>query len=422
MAQPQRRRACSWTLALVVCAAAYCLLLQRYAARLAAPGAVPARVVPAARQAAPFEPALSSLYDELRREKPEEEEPEAPETTTRETPPPRPPLVPRDEERLRRAPFAGKTVLMFTMDSTAQYEANARRGGAAGEITVRKSLERALRELGATVEVARSDADFSRRCSVARCDADALVLDAWTWAAPGWRAKPCLVGRESRVLLLDFFGAEGPRDGGLRIPPERILTAFPTFPGNTFLGYALDDDTPVAVQTKRRRVVVWGKDAKHFDGAEAVLRAVAAMPGVEVHATLTTAPPSLRGVPIRYRGHLSKADWRALLAESKVVLGLGHPLLGPTALDAVAHGCVYVDPSYAKDPVKGYWSQHPYLRDSVGPPYVCAAQRGDPASYVACVDAALREVDLPPFVPRDFSRDAHRDRVRAIFEPVLLLK
>mmetsp|Transcript_37637 Transcript_37637/g.120726 ORF Transcript_37637/g.120726 Transcript_37637/m.120726 type:complete len:429 (-) Transcript_37637:1635-2921(-) len=317
--------------------------------------------------------------------------------------------------------FVGRRVLIFTMDSTAEYEANALKGGAAGEITVRKSLTEALVALGAVVDVAISDADFEKRkCSVEDCDYGAVVLDPWTWAAPGWRPKAPLRGREDRVFLLDFFGAEGPRNGGIAVPPKRILTAYPTFPSNSFLGFAYDESFSTMAK-KKNQVVVWGKDPKHFEGKERVLEAIADV--AEVHVTLTkeNAPKSMRQkkINITYHGHLAKDDWHRLLAESKAVVGLGHPLLGPTALDAVAHGCVYVDPAYAK-PVKGYWSQHPYLRDHLGEPYVCEAKIDDPRSYVRCVQKALLQEDLTPHVPADFTTDAHRARVEALFRPVLL--
>ena len=48
------------------------------------------------------------------------------------------------------------------MDSMPQYEANARKGGASGEVTIRKSLVAGLAELGVAVDVAQSDADFDR--------------------------------------------------------------------------------------------------------------------------------------------------------------------------------------------------------------------------------------------------------------------
>lgn len=49
---------------------------------------------------------------------------------------------------------------------------------------MRKSLERALRDLGSNVRTATSDADFNR---LDLHQFDVIVLDPWTWAAKGNR-------------------------------------------------------------------------------------------------------------------------------------------------------------------------------------------------------------------------------------------
>lgn len=51
-----------------------------------------------------------------------------------------------------------------------------------GEIVIRRSLEDALRHLGAKVTVIRSDKEFNERKLHMY---DYIVLDPWTWAAKG---------------------------------------------------------------------------------------------------------------------------------------------------------------------------------------------------------------------------------------------
>ena len=41
-------------------------------------------------------------------------------------------------------------------------------------------------------------------------------------------------------------------------------------------------------------------------------------------------------------GHQSKAQWEQLPSTSLFLVGAGDPLLGPSALEAFAHGCVYI--------------------------------------------------------------------------------
>ena len=72
--------------------------------------------------------------------------------------------------------------------------------------------------------------------------------------------KPPLRGNEDRIFLLDFFGARGPTRNGIKVPASRILTAFPTSPWNTFLGYAISTtQLPPKATVKKRQGVIWGK-------------------------------------------------------------------------------------------------------------------------------------------------------------------
>ena len=222
-----------------------------------------------------------------------------------------------------------------------------------------------------------------------------------------------LRGREDKVFLLDFFGAEGPRKGGIDVPPSRILTAFPTYPGNTFLGYALDAPEPLRTE-KKPEGVIWGKDRKHFKNMDAVLLAASRV--ARLHSTLKQAPtPALARADIEWHGHLSRDRWRALLRASKFMIGLGDPLLGPSAVDAAHAGAVYIDPSYPTPRLDVYESQHPFLRKALGRPYVCAADLARPASFAACARDALEAPDLAPLLLPELTKDAHAARVRAIF-------
>lgn len=55
------------------------------------------------------------------------------------------------------APLPQRMALFFTMDSIRSYESQSRQGGAAGEILVRRSLEKVFGELKIGVDVKGSD-------------------------------------------------------------------------------------------------------------------------------------------------------------------------------------------------------------------------------------------------------------------------
>ena len=313
--------------------------------------------------------------------------------------------------------------LLFTMDSIDQYVKNSKKGGASGEITIRDALVSHLqRHLNVATDIATSDRHFEELAvGIQQGRYAFVVLDAWTWAAKGWVPKKPLVGHEDRVFLLDFFGAKQPTRNGIQVPASRILTAFPTYPGNTFLGYAVSASQMPAPGTRKRPMegVIWGKDPKHYEGRWDLIKALAE-DGAVLHSTLDVkrVPRAPRHPNIRYHGHLSKAEWHDLLGTSMFMLGLGNPLVGPSAVDAVVAGCVYINPTYSK-PVKDvYWSQHPYLADRVGAPRVCNANLDDVQAVKACVRGAVAKAQAP-FIPVELTEESYVSRLQKIFGPFL---
>ena len=131
-------------------------------------------------------------------------------------------------------------------------------------------------------------------------------------------------------------------------------------------------------------------------------------------------PSAVAGdAPLRHHGHLSRGEWDSLLAGSSFFLGLGDPLLGPSALDALGAGAVFVNPTFeggaggVRQERAAWGSQHPFLA-GIGAPYVCNARLDDAEALRACVEAALL-LDLPPLVPREFTQEAYAARVEGIF-------
>lgn len=233
----------------------------------------------------------------------------------------------------------------------------------------------------------------------------------------GWVPKPNIIGNEHKVYVLDFFGAKTLRNDGLKIPPSRILTAYGS-QWNTFLGYYMDSSSALPSAAERAKGakdafgVIWGKDAKHFAGREKMLQAIA--DDTKMVATATARAFSNRNVD--WRGHQSPAEWRALLHRSKFLLGLGNPLLGPSALDAIAAGSMYINPVYNTPAYDGtYTSQHPFAVQKIGPPHVCSYREDSLEELRACVRLAM-DTELEPLIPRELTKEAHIERVRAIFD------
>lgn len=339
------------------------------------------------------------------------------------------------------------------MDSLRDYISAAGRGGPAGELLVRESLQAALAARGVPLAVAGDDAEFAALTSPsALAGYGAVLLDPWTFVGAGWVPRPFLVGRESHTYLLSFFGTVLPEGGhGLALAPSHVLTPYPYAAslGNTFLGYAVRPrwagtltgvpraprPLPVRVvaavaavppppplpppPVKRRQGVVWGKEPRYFSERWAALAALAAA-GVELHFTIekpAAVPAGLDGAV--WHGHLDAARWHALLAESRFMLGLGDPIAGPSAVDALAGGAAFLNPRFAEPRAGGFDSQHPFLAAAVGAPYVCDFSWDDAASLHACAVAALDGPPLAPFIPEELTEEALAARVDVIFAELI---
>ena len=228
----------------------------------------------------------------------------------------------------------------------------------------------------------------------------------------GWKPKPVLVGHEKKVFVLDFFGSESLLNAksNFPIPPTRLLTAFGS-PWNTFLGYYLNETILKTYHSpKTSQGVIWGKDPKHYGNREQLLQTLSNQ--VELHSTATRRV--IQRSNIIWHGHQTPESWMRLLGQSKFLIGLGDPLLGPSAIDAIAMGCVYINPTYRNPVRKIHKSQHDYAANVLGSPYVCNANLDRYEEVIKCVQYALQH-ELQPFIPSDFKYEEYLKRVRRIF-------
>lgn len=98
------------------------------------------------------------------------------------------------------------------------------------------------------------------------------------------------------------------------------------------------------------------------------------------------------------------------------MLGIGNPLVGPSAIDAVVAGCVYINPTYTQPVKEVYMSQHPYLADKLGAPHVCSAPLNDANAMASCAAQAVAQ-EVQPIIPKELSEDAYSRRIKEIFGP-----
>jgi len=200
---------------------------------------------------------------------------------------------------------------------------------------------------------------------------------------------------------------------------RRIFWLPSPHPGIVFLGFVVTPPPRDWVGPKKNQGVIWGKRSEYFETKSKLLETIAGI--TQLHSV---APKSVIPHPnITYHGHMTADNWRQLLLESKFLIGLGDPLLGPSALEAVSLGSVFINPIYDHPKLENeygdlYTSQHPYLRNVLGPPAVCSANLKDIPAVVKCVENALL-TDLKPQIPADFTYEAYMERLKRIFADFL---
>lgn len=333
------------------------------------------------------------------------------------------------------------SALVYLTSLHPDRELLASRGGPSGEMAMSSSLVAGLSELGLRVDPTGTLRRFLRRRALQvlrRTPPDIAFFDPWSLAlAARYRAWP----RQPRVptYVLEWFGTtEAAIPDQTYLPPRNYLVPYP-YPDlqNRFLGFMLPSGKGAyftsatelrtafvrSRQTPRTYGLVWGKDPRYFGARERSLVQTLAT-RVPMHLTVDwgSAPP-LTGDGILNHGHKEPEAWRALLRGARFVLGLGDPILGPTALEALAAGAVLLNPSFKParsvegNPGVSFDSQHTFA-GTIGPPHVLSIDLAQPERVTRIVDDLLAHPPEPTEpLPRgleEFTRDAYLSRLAAL--------
>mmetsp|Transcript_22429 Transcript_22429/g.72190 ORF Transcript_22429/g.72190 Transcript_22429/m.72190 type:complete len:532 (+) Transcript_22429:6-1601(+) len=320
--------------------------------------------------------------------------------------------------------------LINTYDTHSDVVATAHSGGPSGEIVIRNCLQQGLEALNFEVHLVTSLPTLRQQCehpeqSFGRYSF--IVLDENSIGGDG-QLEPCFRGLQDRVFFLDFFGMSD-KIQAARAPAHRVLTPYP-YPDPTrgwakgrecerasrltFLGYFLEPAEATVVQSKRHMAVVWGKEDRYLSPRRSLLARLGQR--VELHTTSKT--DVLRGTKgVVHHGFVPRDQFMALLRQSRVFIGLGDPLVGPAALEALAAGNVLVNPTLrsTKDP-RIFTSQQPFLEHAVGAPHVCTVDMEDAKAVEECVEQAMEGPPLGPYVPPAYTREEYMKRLTAMLE------
>ncbi|TTI92384.1 Alpha-1,6-mannosylglycoprotein 6-beta-N-acetylglucosaminyltransferase B [Bagarius yarrelli] len=132
---------------------------------------------------------------------------------------------------------------------------------------------------------------------------------------------------------------------------RQYMTMFPHTPDNSFMGFVAEELNNTEKHNIRENkvknmAVVYGKEASMWKGKEKFLEILHRY--MEVHGTVyyeTQRPPEVPAF-VKNHGLLPQQDLQQLLRKAKLFIGFGFPYEGPAPLEAIANGCIFLQPKF----------------------------------------------------------------------------
>ncbi|XP_061612604.1 alpha-1,6-mannosylglycoprotein 6-beta-N-acetylglucosaminyltransferase B-like [Phyllopteryx taeniolatus] len=330
------------------------------------------------------------------------------------------------------------------------FEAMLERGGPLGELVQWADLSACLTILGHNVSLTTSQYHLHRLIGAApgrgSCPIkgplsfDLIYTDYHGLAHLRGAMGLAFQYYQCRFRILDSFGTEPAFNlgsyaqphgfktlwGSWGLQPLQYMTMFPHTPDNSFLGFVSEDAVRAQesdLNRKEKIAVIYGKQEYMWQGLSEYVKVISEE--LETHATVYQPPGHVSTLPsfVRNHGLLSQRHFLRLLRRAKVFVGLGFPYEGPAPIEAIALGCVFLQPRLnpphssdnnnfykGKPTTRKISSQHPYAEKSIGRPHVWTVDVTNKTQVRAAVKEILR-TEVKPLTPREFSCEGMLDRV-----------
>ncbi|KAJ6575595.1 hypothetical protein DFH09DRAFT_1311661 [Mycena vulgaris] len=246
-------------------------------------------------------------------------------------------------------------------------------------------------------------------------DEDCVLLSHKPHGIPAWK-----------ILSFHFWDSpDNPLGRKWTLSPEPYRES----DGNTYLGYSIEPQCAaqqfVPHPQRKRQAYVLAKEARYFNPKDRTyspdyFEAAAAAAGVQFFAGVREqVMPEYFPRNITNVGFMPSHRFYEMLAQSRVLVGVGIPQTSPTPYEALCMGVPFINPIHqwnADDPTdkKQWLAQHTTLK-YLDPPYVYNVFKGDKAGFVkAVVDATSHPIDS--FVLEHMRMRAVEARLAAILE------
>ncbi|XP_024140082.1 alpha-1,6-mannosylglycoprotein 6-beta-N-acetylglucosaminyltransferase B isoform X2 [Oryzias melastigma] len=334
------------------------------------------------------------------------------------------------------------------------FEAMVERGGPLGELVQWADLSACLTILGHNLTFSSSQhqlhgligaAPGHGGCPIQRpLTFDLIYTDYHGLAHLHGAMGPAFNHYKCRFRILDSFGTEPAFNlasyaqsrgyktlwGSWGLQPLQYMNMFPHTPDNSFLGFVSEealrmeptkDGLEPETYRKERIAVVYGKQDYMWQGKSEYVQIISEE--LETHGTVYQSSRQSSILPsfVKNHGLLTQEQFLKLLHRAKVFVGLGFPYEGPAPIEAIALGCVFLqprfDPPHTSDSNNFYKGKpttrkHPYAEQFIGEPYVLTVDTTNRTAVREAVKSILT-TEVKPFTPREFTCVGMLERVHS---------
>ncbi|XP_029621785.1 alpha-1,6-mannosylglycoprotein 6-beta-N-acetylglucosaminyltransferase B-like isoform X3 [Salmo trutta] len=216
---------------------------------------------------------------------------------------------------------------------------------------------------------------------------------------------------------------------------RQYMTMFPHTPDNSFMGFVAEElNGTERLSIQRNKVdsmaVVYGKEASMWklQGKERFLAILHRY--MDIHGTVyyeTQRPPEVPAF-VKNHGLLPQQELQQLLRKAKLFIGFGFPYEGPAPLEAIANGCIFLQPKFkpshsslnheffrGKPTSRQVSSQHPYAEQYIGRPHVITVDFNNSQEFESAIRDIMR-TKVEPYLPYEYTCEGMLERVHAYIQ------
>lgn len=231
-----------------------------------------------------------------------------------------------------------------------------------------------------------------------------------------------------KYFIMDYFGTQ-PLHNNRNLNLKQVLTPYEYDSSNTVIYMVTKQLSREEWSLSREfKGVLWGKDSSFVWKLHPLMLQIANFMEIRTTYSPSASGRARNGPNITHLGKLNITSYLRLLSSSRFLLGVGLPLVGPTALEAISHGAVFINPSF--DPPKAagkahtsyaYSSQHPFVEKHIPEPYAYTIDINNRSAVdrVMLELMSRKEGDFRGYVHPTHTPLGYVKNVYAIFEAML---